>query len=328
MCANRFMLRIVFLSVLVMSLLSCQRDKRTLGHSIPRITLHYGYVFDDWQQSIPDAAVSTVSYCNTLAIDADDHLATNLQTLQAHDMRAIVDLSDTLANTLPGAWGELLDSLAVTWQGHESAIASLLLIERPFASQHLAARNSWSFWNDDQIDECVDLVNQTVPHLNTLIVYLPSLQASASLPATLDWIGISYFPFTQNYMPDETEFRQGWTNKETGISYQGIDFYVESILTSDQYHNQPLILMAQCFGDVQTYTVPASESQQWYYDLVETNDAFGALMWWRAFEPPHTPQYRHGIFPYVLQDGMLVENLPAVIRLHREIGERVDRPWQ
>ncbi|MBD3384641.1 hypothetical protein GF407_06905 [candidate division KSB1 bacterium] len=313
--------------LLLLVLFACQRDLGTDSQPLPRLTRYYGYTFTGWEQPIPNSALDLISYVNTVVIDGESDLRENLQLVAEHNMRAVVDISAVVANTIPDAWGNALDSLATGWQNLESHVTALLLIRRPFASQHLVGQSRRSFWTTDELDECVGLVKRKFPALNTLIVYLPSQQLATSLPALVDAIGIEYFPFRQTRMPTRTEFRQGWQD-ENGIIYEGIDFYINEILTSKLYRDQPLYLFGQCFGDIETWKLPPSESQQWYYDVVEEQNVFGALIWWRAFEPSNTPQYSHGIFPFVLENGTLLENLPAVIKLHREIGERIDRPWQ
>jgi hypothetical protein len=319
--------RTLCILLLLLSLFACQRDLGVDSQSLPRLTLYYGYTFSGWNQPIPNSALDMISYVNTVVIDGEFDLRANLQLVAEHNMRAVVDISAVVANTIPDAWGDALDSLATEWRNLESHVTALLLIRRPFASQHLVGQNRRSFWTTDELNECVGLVKRKFPGLNTMIVYLPSQQLSTSLPALVDAIGIEYYPFRQNHMPTKEEFMQGWTDIND-IFYEGINFYINQILNSEQYQDQPLYLFGQCFGDIETWKLPPSESQQWYYDVVEEQKAFAALIWWRAFEPADTPQYSHGIFPFVLENGTLSESLPAVIKLHREIGERIDRPWQ
>ena len=297
--------------------------------SVPQHKLAYGYFFQGWQDEMPASALSIKAHTNVLVLHS--HLPLhrhNMNVAAQNGMHMILDLSTVFQNVAQLEWQAAFDSVKQYWQGLETHIAGFLLVNKPLITEHKIGPNQWRWWSRDELYDLVSLFQTQMPSIPTLIVYAPVSEIDKAIPSNLDWIGIEFFPFTDSYTPTQTEFADGWTSTE-GDSVPGYRQYIQKVKNAQSDMQRPIFLIGQSFGYNEGYRFPPEQAFTWYYDLIAQDPRIMGLLWWRAFDPNYQSGGRQGVFPYRIdaQTLALHENLPAAIKIQKEIGERVVSPW-
>ncbi|MBD3378434.1 hypothetical protein GF406_25630 [candidate division KSB1 bacterium] len=317
---------IVILIFMMVFLSACSNDTPTDPQEIETAKLYYGYFMHGWQSTIPNQAIDLISsYTNTLFIDGDKPgVSKDIMQLSQKGAKAIVNLNSVFQNQLATDWNQEIAKLDTLWGSQKQHIAAICVLYRPFLSEHRVSATNWKFWTPDEVREAIAAVKSVFPTLPVMVVFAPDPQLPTRIPDNLDWVGLEYFAFSLAKEPTREEFFNGWT--ESG---QGEVWGLNDYLTQFESNGRPIILVAQSFGDDIQYKFPDANSLQWYFDVSSDQDNIIGLLWWRAFDPFWDQTAKHGIYPYKVppEKDMLIENLPNIIKLQREMGERIISPW-